>query len=208
MRVFTVSQLPPSPVTAQFFFDRLNKSSSYSVSLWAFHPTLNRLLSLFYNISIFKEDPTNQNSLNCGQQKWEKYFLICLVIAKQRHTHFRSCFYLVIYSITIAAFQHYACGYLFTLILRASSVNVFLTKMPILLGWPGCFCNIGWLFYYFLNDLILPVIQNAVYGCVVLIIIYWFSNLSATHKFSKNDLCLCFNSWVKMLNNAESNVDP
>lgn len=84
----------------------------------------------------------------------------------------------------------------------------FWTKMPILLGWPGCFCNIGWLFYYFLNDLILPVIQNAVYGCVVLIIIYWFSNLSATHKFSKNDLCLCFNSWVKMLNNAESNVDP
>lgn len=62
--------------------------------------------------------------------------------------------------------------------------------------------------YYFLNYLILPTIQNAMCGSVFLIIIYRFSNLSATHKYSKNDLCLCFNSRVKMLNNTETNVDP
>lgn len=62
--------------------------------------------------------------------------------------------------------------------------------------------------YYFLDDLILLTIWNAKYGSVVLIIIYWFSNLSATYKHSKNDLYLCFNSQVKMLNNTETNVDP
>lgn len=114
--------------------------------------------------------------------------------------------HLVIYSITVAVFQPVVTSSLSYLELPQSMY--FRTKMPILLGWPGPFCNMSWPFYYFLNDLILPVILNAVYGCVVLIIIYWFSSLSATHKFSKNDLCLCFNSRVKMLNNAESNVDP
>lgn len=116
--------------------------------------------------------------------------------------------HLIIYSITIAGFSALCLWLPLSWYLELLQSMYFWTKMPILLGWPGSFCNMGWLFYYFVNDLILPVIHNAVYDYVVLIIIYWFSNLSATHKFSKNDLCLCFNSWVKMLNNAESNVDP
>lgn len=93
-----------------------------------------------------------------------------------------------------------------------------LIKVPILLGWPGSFSSMygfafDWVatwahfFNYFLNGLILQAILSRMYGSVVLIIIYWFSNLSATHKFCKNDLCSCFNSWVKMLNNKEYNAD-
>lgn len=80
--------------------------------------------------------------------------------------------HLVIYSITIAVFQHYACGYLFTMTLKASSVNVFLNKNAHPAGLAWIFLQHGLVFYYFLNYLILPVIQNAVYSCVVLIIIY------------------------------------
>lgn len=84
------------------------------------------------------------------------------------------------------------------------------TKVPILLGCSGSFSSMhGFAFNWvatcvaFLKKLLKKKSQftSTVCSSVVLIIIYWFSSLAATHKFSKNDLYLCFNSRVKMLNN-------